>query len=168
MDGWWFNLNFFLNEKNSKDIESSIFNFSQEFAEINDTPYLIQQIYDSKVDEIMCHLSIKQSFLVKAIKDKKIDAYNLYNILIGGVPLSIHNDILNDSEECIVDYEKSLDNIISTDKETDRKKCIYYNYLYYLKNISKYESLKHNLKNTLIAILSLATLSVIIIILCIN
>ena len=102
---------------------------------------------------------------IQKIKDKKIDAYNLYNILIGGVPLSIHNDILNDSEECIVDYEKSLDNIISTDKETDRKKCIYYNYLYYLKNISKYESLKHNLKNTLIAILSLATLSVIIIIL---
>ena len=102
---------------------------------------------------------------IQKIKDKKIDAYNLYNILIGGVPLSIHNDILNDSEECIVDYEKSLDNIISVDKETDRKKCIYYNYLYDLKNISKYELVKHNLKNTLIAILSFAILSVIIIIL---
>ena len=103
---------------------------------------------------------------IEKIKDKKIDAYNLYNILIGGVPLSIHKDILNDSEDCkYIEYEKSLDNIKSVDKETDKVKCIYYYYLYDLKNISKYESLKHNLKNTLIAILSLATLSVIIIIL---
>ena len=103
---------------------------------------------------------------IQKIKDKKIDAYNLYNILIGGVPLSIHKDILNDSEDCkYIEYEKSLDNIKSVDKETDKVKCIYYYYLYDLKNISKYESLKHNLKNTLIAILSLATLSVIIIIL---
>ena len=67
------NISKFLDEKISKDIELSIYNFSLEFAEINDTPYLIQQIYESKIDEIMCHLSIKQSFLVKAIKDKKID-----------------------------------------------------------------------------------------------
>ena len=83
-------------------------------------------------------MSIACFDIIKQIKDKKIDAYNLYNILIGGVPLSIHNDILNDSEECIVDYEKSLDNIISTDKETDRKKCIYYNYLYYLNTLGYY------------------------------
>jgi hypothetical protein len=67
------NISKFLDEKTSKDLELSIFNFSKEFAEINDTPYLIQQIYESKVDEIICHLSIKQSFLVKSIKDKKID-----------------------------------------------------------------------------------------------
>ena len=103
---------------------------------------------------------------IEKIKDKKIDAYNLYNILIGGVPLSIHKDILNDSEDCkYIEYEKSLDNIKSVDKETDKVKCIYYYYLYDLKNISKYEPFKHNLKNTLITILSFAILSVIIIIL---
>jgi len=104
---------------------------------------------------------------IQKIKDDKIDAYNLYNILIGGIPLSLRENILKDNEENCNDikYEKSLDNYISVDKETDMKKCIYYNYLYDLKNISKYESVKHNLKNTLIAILSFATLSVIIIIL---
>jgi hypothetical protein len=102
---------------------------------------------------------------IQKIKDKKIDAYNLYNILIGGIPLSLRENILNDGEDCKdIKYEETISNI-STDKETDRKKCIYYNYLYDLKNISKYEPVKHNLKNTLIAILSLATLSVIIIIL---
>jgi hypothetical protein len=99
---------------------------------------------------------------IEKIKDKKIDAYNLYNILIGGVPLSIHKDILNDSEDCKdIEYEKSLDNIISVDKETDRKKCIYYNYLYDLKKISW----KNKLQGALIAILVFAIISVIIIIL---
>ena len=98
---------------------------------------------------------------IEKIKDKKIDAYNLYNILIGGVPLSIHKDILNDSEYCKdIEYEKSLDNIISVDKETDRKKCIYYNYLYDLKI-----SWKNKLQGALIAILVFAIISVIIIIL---
>ena len=100
---------------------------------------------------------------IEKIKDKKIDAYNLYNILIGGVPLSIHKDILNDGESCNndIEYEKSLDNIISVDKETDRKKCIYYNYLYDLKKISW----KNKLQGALIAILVFAIISVIIIIL---
>lgn len=99
---------------------------------------------------------------IEKIKDKKIDAYNLYNILIGGVPLSIRKDILNDSEDCKdIEYEKSLDNIISVDKETDRKKCIYYNYLYDLKKISW----KNKLQGALIAILVFAIISVIIIIL---
>ena len=99
---------------------------------------------------------------IEKIKDKKIDAYNLYNILIGGVPLSIHKDILNDSEDCKdIENEKSLDNIISVDKETDRKKCIYYNYLYDLKKISW----KNKLQGALIAILVFAIISVIIIIL---
>ncbi len=64
-----------LNDKIAKDVETSIYNFSKEFSEINDTPYLIQQIYDSKVEDIMCQLKNKESdYLVKALKDKKIDA----------------------------------------------------------------------------------------------
>lgn len=63
-----------LGDKISKNLELSIYNFSKEFAEINDTPYLIQQIYDSKVEEIICQLSNKEStYLVNALKDKKID-----------------------------------------------------------------------------------------------
>jgi hypothetical protein len=98
---------------------------------------------------------------IEKIKGKKIDAYNLYNILIGGIPLSIHNNILIDTESCDdINYEKSLDNL-SVDKETDRKKCIYYNYLYDLKKISW----KNKLQGALIAILVFAIISVIIIIL---
>lgn len=67
-----------ISEKIAKDIELSIYNFSKEYAEINDTPYLMQQIYDTKSEEIICQLLNKESnYLVKAIKDKKIDASKL-------------------------------------------------------------------------------------------
>ena len=63
-----------LGDKIGKDVETSIYNFSKEFSEINDTPYLIQQIYESKVDDIICQLKNKNSdYLSKALKDKKID-----------------------------------------------------------------------------------------------
>ncbi len=64
-----------LNEKIAKDIETSIYNFSKEYAETNDTPYLIQSIYDTKCEEILCQLLNKDSdYLIKALKDKKLDA----------------------------------------------------------------------------------------------
>ena len=63
-----------LGDKIGKDVETSINNFSKEFSEINETPYLIQQIYESKVDDIICQLNNKDSdYLIKALKDKKID-----------------------------------------------------------------------------------------------
>jgi DNA-directed RNA polymerase subunit M/transcription elongation factor TFIIS len=65
-----------LNEKQSKELEDGIYNFSKEYAEINDTPYLIQSIYDTKSDEIVCQL-LNSDFLVTAIKEKKIDPNKL-------------------------------------------------------------------------------------------
>jgi len=65
-------------DKIAKEIENSIFNFSKEYAETNDTPYLIQSIYDSKSEEILCQLLNKESdYLLKALKENKIDAKKL-------------------------------------------------------------------------------------------
>ncbi len=64
-----------LGDKIAKDIETSIYNFSKEYAETNDTPYLIQSIYDTRCEEILCQLLNKDSdYLIKALKEKKIDA----------------------------------------------------------------------------------------------
>lgn len=63
-----------LNEEIAKNIEQSIYNFSVEYAETNDTPYLIQSIYDSKSDEILCQLNNKESLhLINGLKEKTID-----------------------------------------------------------------------------------------------
>jgi transcription elongation factor S-II len=63
-----------INDKNAKEVESSIFSFSNEYAETNQTPYLIQSIYDTKSDEIISLLSNKDSeYLRTAIKENKIE-----------------------------------------------------------------------------------------------
>lgn len=58
-----------------KDIENSIFEFTKEYTEINDTPsFLVQSIYDSKCEEIINLLNNKESdFLIKSLKNNKID-----------------------------------------------------------------------------------------------
>ncbi len=61
-------------DKIAKDIENSIYNYSKEYAEIQDTPYLLQQIYDDKSQQILCQLLNQNSdYLTKSLKDKKID-----------------------------------------------------------------------------------------------
>jgi DNA-directed RNA polymerase subunit M/transcription elongation factor TFIIS len=60
--------------KIGKDIELSIYNYSKEYAEIQDTPYLLSSIYDDKSNEIIYQLLNEDSnYLINAIKDKKID-----------------------------------------------------------------------------------------------
>jgi transcription elongation factor S-II len=63
-----------INDKIAKDVENSIYNFSKEYATINETPYLLDSIYDTKSEEILAQLTNKESdFLVKALKSNKID-----------------------------------------------------------------------------------------------
>ena len=67
-----------LSKEVSENIEISVYNFSQEYAEINDTPFLIQSIYDDKSNDIICLISNENSkYLVKSLKDKTIDSKKL-------------------------------------------------------------------------------------------
>ena len=64
-----------LSEKISKDIEESIRQFSKEYAETNDTPYLLDSIYETKLDEILSQILNKESdFLIKNLKNGTIEA----------------------------------------------------------------------------------------------
>ena len=57
----------------SKDIEESIYKFSIDYAESNNTPFLLENIYISKTDEIYCLLNNNLQISIKAFNDKKID-----------------------------------------------------------------------------------------------
>ena len=58
----------------SKKIEVGIFKYSEEYAETNNTPFLLQQIYQTKSSEIVALISNPNSkFLINAIKDDKVD-----------------------------------------------------------------------------------------------
>ena len=39
----------------SKDLEEGIFEFSEQYSETQGTPFLIEQIYEDKAEEILCH-----------------------------------------------------------------------------------------------------------------
>ena len=66
-------LNKIIDKKNSKLIEKSIYDFSVDYANVNDTPSLIEQIYESKSEEIINLLNDKEIYLFKAIKEGVID-----------------------------------------------------------------------------------------------
>ena len=58
----------------AKKIEQSVFNFSKEYTEDNETPFLLESVYSDKFNEIYGLLTNKKSlFLLEAIKAKKID-----------------------------------------------------------------------------------------------
>jgi len=56
-------------------IESSIYNFSIDYATVNETPYLIEQIYDTKFEEILKLVKdTENEYFLKNIKNGKIDS----------------------------------------------------------------------------------------------
>jgi DNA-directed RNA polymerase subunit M/transcription elongation factor TFIIS len=61
-----------LSKNQGKDLEQSIFDFSVKYTEDNDTPFLFEQIYDSKIDEILNQLKKSDTF-VQNIKDNKYE-----------------------------------------------------------------------------------------------
>ena len=62
----------------AEKIELSIFNFSSEYAETNETPYLVQSIYDSKSEEIICQLNdIDSQYLINGLNNNSIKPSNV-------------------------------------------------------------------------------------------
>ena len=62
------------NTEHAKDIEQSIYIFSQKYADDNGTPFLLENIYGSKADEILNLLNNKNlMFIIQAIKKGNID-----------------------------------------------------------------------------------------------
>jgi hypothetical protein len=98
---------------------------------------------------------------IEDIKKNKIEDYDLYNILIGGIPLSIRNKVFIDGASCsTTNYEKKLNGI-----DEEKKLCIYDNYLLDLKEFLYTDSIwKNKLKGALILIFVFALISIIIII----
>ena len=99
---------------------------------------------------------------IEDINKNKVEYYDLYNILIGGIPLSIRNKIATPGEApcSTANHDKKLNRI-----DGEKKFCIYDNYLSDLKEYLYTDSIwKNKLKGALIMILILAIISIIIII----
>ena len=60
----------YFSKKISKKIEDSILKFSMNYATDNETPFLFQEIYNTKSEELLQQFK-ESKMLVKKIKDKK-------------------------------------------------------------------------------------------------
>jgi DNA-directed RNA polymerase subunit M/transcription elongation factor TFIIS len=58
-----------LDKKLSKIVEQSIYNFAIDYATVQETLYLINQIYETKTDELFNILGNKEIPLLKSIKE---------------------------------------------------------------------------------------------------
>ena len=67
-----------LDEKSIIDIENGIYEFSKTYSEDNNTPYLIESIYDDKSNQILCILrSNKLKWILESIKNKDFEPKKL-------------------------------------------------------------------------------------------
>ena len=66
------NFNKLLGNTISKDVEESIYRFSEEYAMNNNSDYLIEMIYQSKADELLCSIGKNLKFIINSIKNNKI------------------------------------------------------------------------------------------------
>ena len=71
----------------AKLIEKSIYMFSEDYAESNNTPFLLQNIYENKANELLCLLGGKNlEIVIKALVNKKIDLntqINQHELILG-------------------------------------------------------------------------------------
>jgi DNA-directed RNA polymerase subunit M/transcription elongation factor TFIIS len=64
------------NKKLSNEVEDSIYNFSMNYAENNNTMFLLKSIYNDKFEKIKCLLRTSE-YILKSLKSKKIKGKDL-------------------------------------------------------------------------------------------
>tara|TARA_B100001248_G_C27313758_1_gene423313 strand:- start:583 stop:1038 length:456 start_codon:yes stop_codon:yes gene_type:complete len=106
----------------AKSVEEGIFNFSNSYAENNGTPFLLEQIYETKAEEIVKILQGKSlQFIINSLKEKKIDpkkiAYMRKSELVPSLEKT--NDVDTKKGSDLFECEKCKKrNVLITEKQT--------------------------------------------------
>jgi DNA-directed RNA polymerase subunit M/transcription elongation factor TFIIS len=100
-------------------IEKSIFDFSVDYAENNNTPFLLENIYTSKAEEIYC--MVKDNNLrnaINAIKDKKLDPSKIAIIKPSEISM-----ILSNKQYIDIIKKREVDMMLNEKKGTTAFEC---------------------------------------------
>lgn len=116
-------LNKIIDKKNSKVIELSIYNFSIDYANLNDTPSLIEQIYESKSEEIINLLNDKEIYLFKAIKEGVIDVSKIGFMKPTELNPDKYNKIINKKKKEEDKINNQATSTVYTCKKCKKNKC---------------------------------------------
>lgn len=95
-------------------IEKSIFNFSNDYAETNDTMFLLDQIYNSKSEEILTVLGKNLKYIIDSIKKNTINPANIAFMKPSELNIEKYADIIK---------KKEIDMMISEVKSTNAFEC---------------------------------------------
>ena len=116
-------LNTIVDKKNGKLIEKSIYDFSIDYANVHETPYLIDQIYESKADEIINLLKDKEIHLLKAIKEGVIDVSKIGFMKPAELNPEKYNIILNKKKKEEDKINNQATSTVYTCKKCKKNKC---------------------------------------------
>jgi len=116
-------LNKIIDKKKSKLIEQSIYDFTIDYASVNDTPYLIEQIYESKTEEIINLLNNKEFYLFKAIKEGGIDVSKIGFMKPTELNPDKYNIIINKKKKEEDKINNQATSTVYTCKKCKKNKC---------------------------------------------
>lgn len=116
-------LNKIIDKKNSKLIEQSIYDFTIDYATVNETLYLIEQIYESKTEEIINLLNDKEIYLLKAIKEGIIDVSKIGFMKPSELNPDKYSTIINKKKKEEDKINNQATSTIYTCKKCKKNKC---------------------------------------------
>ena len=117
------NLDTIVDKKYSKQIEQSIYDFTIDYAIVHDTPYLLEQIYESKVDEITNLLKDKEIYLLKAIKEGVINVSNIGFMKPAELNPDKYKNIINKKKKEEDKINNQATSSVYTCKKCKKNKC---------------------------------------------
>ena len=117
------NLDTIVDKKYGKQIEQSIYDFTIDYAMVHDTPYLLEQIYESKVDEITNLLKDKEIYLLKAIKEGVINVSNIGFMKPAELNPDKYNHIINKKKKEEDKINNQATSSVYTCKKCKKNKC---------------------------------------------
>lgn len=108
----------------AKDIEESIYIFSKKYADDHETPFLIENIYDTKAEELLCSFDNDNlMFIIKQIKNKNINPKNIAFIKQSDLNPKKFSEITNKKEiDRMRNENKSTTNAFECNK-CKKNKC---------------------------------------------
>jgi transcription elongation factor S-II len=75
-------------------VEQSVYQFSEEYAEYNSTPYLLEQIYTSKAEELLSTIGKNLKFILDSIKSNTIDPTKIAYMRPSDLNMDQYSDII--------------------------------------------------------------------------
>ena len=96
------------------NIEESIYNFSKNYAESNNTIFLLDQIYLTKSQELLCIVKTNLLFIINSIKNNLINPLNIAFMKPSDLNVGQYSEIIK---------KKEMSALLNKPKGTNAYKC---------------------------------------------